>query len=218
MDIDVSEFTDEELVELATAVNTEQGKRATLDRIPSQVEQIEKAAAEEVAALSSSYLVARDGLGSSEWVRPEGAHDAYPKDWTVLFDGKEWISTLPANVWKPGESGWRELVTDGEPVPWVQPLGSEDSYAKGDTVTHNGKTWESNIDANVWEPPEQWTDISTEPDPEAPQEYPEWTQPTGAGDAYSEGDIVVFEGKTYKSKINGNSWSPTTYPAGWQAL
>lgn len=35
---------------------------------------------------------------------------------------------------------------------WVQPTGSHDAYAKGDKVTHKGKTWESEVDANVWEP------------------------------------------------------------------
>lgn len=34
---------------------------------------------------------------------------------------------------------------------WVQP-DSTNPYSKGDKVTHNGKTWESLIDNNVWEP------------------------------------------------------------------
>lgn len=43
------------------------------------------------------------------------------------------------------------VTEDGTPE-WVQPLGASDSYAKGDTVTHNGQTWVSTCDANVWEP------------------------------------------------------------------
>lgn len=35
---------------------------------------------------------------------------------------------------------------------WVQPLGAEDAYNKGDQVRHAGKVWESLVDANVWEP------------------------------------------------------------------
>lgn len=35
---------------------------------------------------------------------------------------------------------------------WRQPTGSTDAYPKGAKVTHNGKKWISNIDANVWEP------------------------------------------------------------------
>lgn len=31
-------------------------------------------------------------------------------------------------------------------------LDSTNPYTKGDKVTHNGKTWISDIDNNVWEP------------------------------------------------------------------
>jgi hypothetical protein len=44
------------------------------------------------------------------------------------------------------------LIPDPEVIPdWVQP-GSTNSYMKGDKVKHVGKTWESLIDNNVWEP------------------------------------------------------------------
>lgn len=35
---------------------------------------------------------------------------------------------------------------------WQQPLGAHDAYKKGDKVSHNGKTWVSTVDNNVWEP------------------------------------------------------------------
>lgn len=35
---------------------------------------------------------------------------------------------------------------------WVQPTGAHDAYAKGAKVSHNGKHWQSDIDANVYEP------------------------------------------------------------------
>ena len=38
------------------------------------------------------------------------------------------------------------------PEPWVQPTGAQDAYQTGEQVTHNGQTWVSTIDANVWEP------------------------------------------------------------------
>ena len=47
---------------------------------------------------------------------------------------------------------------------------------------------------------------------------PEWVQPTGAHDAYSKGDKVIFEGKTYESVIDSNVYSPIAYPAGWKEL
>lgn len=46
--------------------------------------------------------------------------------------------------------------------------------------------------------------------------YPIWTQPLCAVDAYNLGDIVSYNGKLYKSIINGNVWSPEAYPAGWE--
>lgn len=46
--------------------------------------------------------------------------------------------------------------------------------------------------------------------------YPVWSQPTGAQDAYMIGDIVDYNGTLYKSLINGNTYSPEVYPAGWE--
>lgn len=44
------------------------------------------------------------------------------------------------------------LIPDPEVIPeWQQP-DSTNPYMAGDKVTHNGKTWISNIDNNVWEP------------------------------------------------------------------
>lgn len=42
---------------------------------------------------------------------------------------------------------------------WKQP-DSTNPYKKGDKVKHNGKTWESEIDNNVWEPGVYgWTEV-----------------------------------------------------------
>ena len=46
----------------------------------------------------------------------------------------------------------RVLIPDQNVIPeWAQP-DSTNPYMTGDKVTHNGKTWESAIDNNVWEP------------------------------------------------------------------
>ena len=45
--------------------------------------------------------------------------------------------------------------------------------------------------------------------------FPVWSQPTGAHDAYNTGDVVNYNGKLYKSLIDGNVYSPEAYPAGW---
>lgn len=44
---------------------------------------------------------------------------------------------------------------------WVQPTGAHDAYSQGATVTHNGKTWTSDVDSNVWEPGVYgWTEVT----------------------------------------------------------
>ena len=47
---------------------------------------------------------------------------------------------------------------------------------------------------------------------------PEWIEPTGSHDAYNIGDKVIYEGEVYESIIDGNTWSPTDYPQGWQLV
>lgn len=57
--------------------------------------------------------------------------------------------------WNPdaAPSLWAKILTDpaGEILQWEQP-GSTNGYAQGDKVTHGGKTWESLVNNNVWEP------------------------------------------------------------------
>ena len=44
------------------------------------------------------------------------------------------------------------LISDPTTIPaWEQPE-SINPYKKGDKVTHNGSTWISTVDNNVWEP------------------------------------------------------------------
>ena len=57
--------------------------------------------------------------------------------------------------WAPinAPSLWaRVLIPDPEVIPeWVQPE-STNPYMIGDKVMHNGQTWVSTVDNNVWEP------------------------------------------------------------------
>ena len=58
-------------------------------------------------------------------------------------------------TWNPADapSLWTKVLIDpsGEILPWEQPE-STNPYMTGDKVTHNGKTWVSDVDNNVWEP------------------------------------------------------------------
>lgn len=62
--------------------------------------------------------------------------------------------------WTPDVTPALWVRTSTDPFPeWVQPTGAHDAYNKGDKVSHLGKHWESDIDANVYEPPMYWTEV-----------------------------------------------------------
>lgn len=97
---------------------------------------------------------------------------------------------------------------------WAPPTSAIDAYPSGWTVTHGGKTWESLTASNVHEPGVSgWRQVPTD---EAP--VPQWVQPTGAHDTYQAGDTVTFEGQVWRSRLDGNAWSPAEYPAGWEMV
>ena len=64
--------------------------------------------------------------------------------------------------WKPSEavSLWVRVDDPSIEFPeWRQPTGAHDAYAKGAKVSHNGKHWISDIEANVYEPPTMWSEV-----------------------------------------------------------
>ena len=83
---------------------------------------------------------------------------AYPEGHKVQRGGKLWRCLqdhTSQDGWEPDNapSLWAKvLIPDETVVPeWEQP-DSTNPYSAGDKVTHNGKTWVSDIDNNVWEP------------------------------------------------------------------
>ena len=67
----------------------------------------------------------------------------------------DWAPDLVPALWTPARQ-----TTGATPDPWVQPTGAHDAYRLGDRVTHNGQTWQSLHDANVWAPPTQWQQVT----------------------------------------------------------
>lgn len=65
--------------------------------------------------------------------------------------------------WTPDAavSLWARVSDPAEEWPaWSQPLGAHDAYDKGAKVSHNGKHWTSDVEANVWEPGVYgWTEV-----------------------------------------------------------
>lgn len=94
-------------------------------------------------------------------------------------------------------------------------------YKKGDLLTYEGEVYrvaQDHTSQAQWVPgsgtESLYTHITL-----AGDSIPVWQQPTGAHDAYNTGDKVHYpdaSGPVYVSKIDGNSWSPDAYPAGWE--
>ena len=98
----------------------------------------------------------------------------------------------------------------------LYPLWKTDvAYAIGQRVRYGDKLYkcaQAHTSQGDWIPsatPALWVRASIE-------EWPEWVQPTGAHDAYAKGDKVTYKGKRYISLIDGNTYSPDAYPAGWE--
>lgn len=65
-----------------------------------------------------------------------------------------WTPDVSPSLWT------KVIVEDGKILPWEQP-DSTNPYMTGDKVTHNGSTWVSDMDGNVWEPGVYgWTEVS----------------------------------------------------------
>lgn len=139
---DLTLLTEAEFTELYDAVAAETRRRNRIRDLETTLN-----------AATTEALTDAGVQPGDEWRQPTGAHDAYPAGWIVTHNGTEWESLTPANVWGPGVTGWREVVTDPETPPeWVQPTGAHDAYQIGDRVTYNGAIYTSLISDNVWAP------------------------------------------------------------------
>lgn len=91
------------------------------------------------------------------------------------------------------------------------------AYTAGTRVQHGGRLYEcatAHTSAAEWSPPAAaslWSAVKVDEE----TGLDEWTRPTGAHNAYNKGDKVVYKGSVYESVIDGNTWSPEEYPAGW---
>lgn len=114
---------------------------------------IEKAMTE-TASLTDEEAISATCL----YPRWSGEGVEYAKGQRVQYDGNLY-TVLTAHTsqtaWAPTDapSLWAKvLIPDPGTIPeWEQP-DSTNPYKKGDKVTHNGKTWVSDYDNNVWEP------------------------------------------------------------------
>lgn len=112
------------------------------------------------------------------------------------------------------EKGDIDDVTAGEHMdafsPWSYPV----SYKAGNLRTYGGKLYrclQDHTSQEDWSPESAaslWTPIA---DPA--EEWPQWSQPVGAHDAYTNGAKVSHNGKHWTSTVDANVWEPGVY--GW---
>lgn len=112
-----------------------------------------------------------------------------------------------------------------EVVTLYDPYGVGKNYAAGEYLTFGVnsvgdpqlyKVAQAHTSQDNWPPdstPSLYTPVGLNS-----SGYPFWSQPSGAHDAYSTGDIVDYNGVLYRSLIDGNGYAPDAYPAGWEIL
>ena len=113
------------------------------------------------------------------------------------------------------EKGDIDEVTATEHANLFEAWVTDKDYAVGKIVTRpNGNLYkcvQAHRSQAGWEPentPALWNKIG---DPT--EEYPEWSQPLGAHDAYPLGAKVSHNGKKWVSDVASNVWEPGVY--GW---
>jgi len=120
------------------------------------------------------------------------------------------------------ENGTIDEVTAGEHMsifaPWepnvdyvpgnlrVYPADGGDQKLYKCVQAHKSQSdWTPDVAVSLW---------STASDPAI--EFPEWSQPLGAHDAYQTGDKVSHNGKHWISTADNNVWEPGVY--GWNEI
>lgn len=112
------------------------------------------------------------------------------------------------------EVGTLDMVTASEHAElfaeWAYPV----AYTVGQLRRHNGvlyKCVQAHTSQADWTPDTAVSLWSVAADPA--EEWPAWSQPVGAHDAYAKGDKVSHNGKHWTSNVDSNVWEPGVY--GW---
>lgn len=148
----------------------EKDTKTRLGIIEEKVKELEESGTgglpETYASVFAMAKISAEGITNDEQaLEVAGLYDEWNGDGVVYKTGKYLLykdilykvlqnHTSQAD-WTPeaASSLYAKVLTDpvGKVLPWEQPQ-STNPYKKGDRVTHKGKTWESLVDSNVWEP------------------------------------------------------------------
>lgn len=109
-----------------------------------------------------------------------------------------------------------------------KPYQVEKDYEENEKFTYKGKVYEviqAHRSQTTWLPEstpalyKEYLNVKIQnQDGSTTEVVKEFTQPTGAHDAYNKGDKVLFKGKVYQSKIDANTFSPEQFADGWEEV
>ncbi len=156
------EMTEEEVAEIESAIQEQMAEEA---KRPLTMEEVVRLT---IAKTINSIAIEDDTALRMVEYYPAPNASSYATGDRIQYNGKLY-KCLQAHTaqadWNPVDapSLWAEVLAgqDGTAIgEWVQP-DSTNPYMRGDKVTHNGKTWISTIDNNVWEPGtvEYWKEV-----------------------------------------------------------
>lgn len=196
-----------------TAAVAEQSRTAVMMLVRSQAPSLSDEQALELDAMYPEYD-ATAKYGKGDIVRDAGR----------LYRAVNNVNASPTH---PADDGvnWRLMDEPDEDgvFPWRQPYVKKDYYRKGDTVTHDGSTWVSDVNKNVWEPgvygwhqaePSGGTGETGPYEPDG--EWPAYVEPTGKDTQYRKGMQVTFNGHRYVCVKNNVDGSPVEDPSSWE--
>ena len=115
---------------------------------------------------------------------------------------------------KLAEDGTLDEVTATEHIEVFAAWEPNVSYQVGNLRSYEDKLYkclQTHTSQDGWQPdvtPALWKEAGNPAD-----EWPEWSQPIGAVDAYMKGDKVSYNGKHWISDVDNNVWAPSVY--GW---
>ena len=115
------------------------------------------------------------------------------------------------------ETGTIDEATATEHVNLFSPWAENVAYEVGSIRLYENNLYrcvQAHTSQSDWTPDKSaslWTKIG---DPTV--EFPEWSQPVGAHDAYANGDKVSYNNKHWVSTVDANVWQPGVY--GWEEV
>ncbi len=115
------------------------------------------------------------------------------------------------------QAGAIDEVTAAEHVNLFSEWQPNIAYTVGAFVAYEGNLYkcvQAHTSQETWEPTMAVSLWSKAGDPTV--EYPEWSQPVGAHDAYALGDKVAHNDKQWISTVDNNVWEPGVY--GWDEV